>query len=182
MGLINMGPAFLAPHLSFLADLFGVRLQTFLAANNMLEADRHMRVYALAGTVLMLFIVTLSLPFLRNWAYEPYLRIHQTLAVGIAFTTVNHLRSIEGYNWTPLYSFGGIVIALALSYVGSTLYCNKKWGYPWPRIVVNLSHGVVLATIKLSRPVTIEPGQYLNLWVPSNNVEGLPQNYNVEQR
>lgn len=112
-------------------------------------------------------IVTLSMPFLRKWAYEPYLRIHQTLAVGIAFTTVNHLRSIEGYNWTPLCSFGGIVVALALTYVGSTLYCNKKWGYPWPRIVVNLNHGVVLATIKLSRPVNIEPGQYLNLWVPS---------------
>lgn len=68
MGLINMGPAFLAPHLSFLADLFGVRLETckrahrfcgLLAAGhvlfhgvvlaaNMPEADRHMRAYALA--------------------------------------------------------------------------------------------------------------------------------------
>lgn len=107
------------------------------------------------------------MPLLRKWAYEPYLRTHQMLAVGVVFATSKHLMSIKDFTWTALIIYGSVVLALAIFYTGLTLYRNKKWGYQWPRILVRLDNEVILATMSLSRPLTVEPGQYLNLWVPS---------------
>jgi len=78
-----------------------------------------------------------------------------------------HLLAIAWSRWPFLYAYGGLVSALTLFQLGRTILYNKQLGLPLPRIVVTSSHGTVKAMITVSRPLVIDAGQYVNIWVPS---------------
>ena len=78
-----------------------------------------------------------------------------------------HLRAVAWSRWPFMYAYGGLVSALTFSQLGRTILYNKQLGLPLPRIDVTSSHGTVKATITVSRPLVIDAGQYVNIWVPS---------------
>lgn len=67
----------------------------------------------------------------------------------------------------PFYTFGGTCGALALFQAGLVLYRNKVVGLPFPRLTLVSNHGSASVTIYASRPIRVDAGQYLNIWVPS---------------
>lgn len=112
-------------------------------------------------------LVLLTLPLLRRRLYELFLRTHQALAVATAVCAGIHLGSIKDYNRLPLYVFAGGFCLVASMRIVLMAYQNKRLGYPCPRVLLKLSHGTIKATIILSRPLQVDAGQYINLWVPS---------------
>jgi NAD(P)H-flavin reductase len=66
-----------------------------------------------------------------------------------------------------MYTAGGVVGLLTILQVGTFWYRNKRLGYQYPRMSVKQSNGSILATIYMSRPLHLDAGQYINIWVPS---------------
>ncbi|KAH2362573.1 hypothetical protein KXV98_004922 [Aspergillus fumigatus] len=134
--------------------------------------------FTMIGAVSLAAVALLSIPWFRQWSYEIFLRSHQLLTILFVYGTWRHLPSA---NRPPkLY----LLIALALfgttSFVElvTLLYRNGLFaGRGCPRAIVTFkvrevkeADPVVIATqvrIVLPRPVTVEPGQYINLWIPS---------------
>ena len=116
---------------------------------------------------LTILLVLLSSPFLRRRRYEFFLRLHQALALGAAFCTVMHLRSTDWPRWPFMYAYGGVFCALALFQVGMIIYRNKQVGLPCPRLSIMNNCGSISATVHASRPLRIDAGQYIDIWVPS---------------
>jgi predicted ferric reductase len=50
------------------------------------------------------------------------------------------------------------------------MYRNKSLGSPLPRVFIRADDGVVWATVELSRPLRLEAGQYINLWISAPTV------------
>lgn len=110
-------------------------------------------------------LLLLSVPILRQTFYEIFLRTHQALAIFTASSVWRHLRFIDGFPWLYIYIYGGVACFLNLVYVGLTVYRNKRRGNPFPRFLVRQQDGGICVTVELSRPVRVEAGQYINLWV-----------------
>lgn len=50
---------------------------------------------------------------------------------------------------------------------GSTLYRDGTFRYRRSRAFFTHAHGTVKIRISLSKPLKVDPGQYINLWIPS---------------
>ncbi|KAK9607398.1 hypothetical protein V6Z93_000945 [Aspergillus fumigatus] len=134
--------------------------------------------FTIIGAASLGAVALLSISWFRRWSYEVFLRSHQIFAILFVYGTWRHLPSA---NRPPkLY----LVIALAVfgttSFFGlvTLLYRNGLFaGRGCPRAIVTFkvrevkeADPVVTATqirIVLPRPVTVEAGQYINIWIPS---------------
>jgi predicted ferric reductase len=119
------------------------------------------------GTSALVLLVVLSIPSLRRRSYELFLRLHQLLAVVFAASAVYHVFSVSDLYQRPVYIFGGICGLSLLTQAALLLYRNYVHGKPWPRIQVEYDNDTLRATLRLPRPVRVDAGQYINLWVPS---------------
>ncbi|KAH6970371.1 hypothetical protein BKA56DRAFT_496850 [Ilyonectria sp. MPI-CAGE-AT-0026] len=192
LSLINMAPLFLGSHLSFLADLFGLPLRTFrhihrscglmsaalVLVHAVLVATKQgsfsmnnlPNKLAVTGAVVIVGLVILSAPPLRRRWYEFFLRTHQALAIVFAVCTVVHLRSIPKYPWLPIYIFGTVCGALSLVQLGLFTYRNVRPGSlrPYIKTLREIQDsGVIEVTLSFPRPLLIDAGHYVNIWVPS---------------
>jgi NAD(P)H-flavin reductase len=70
----------------------------------------------------------------------------------------------------PFYIYTGIFCLLGVFYVASIVYRNSKLGSRSSRLQIMNNKGMICATIQLSRPMSLNPGQYLNIWVPSTSL------------
>ncbi|KAK0761657.1 hypothetical protein N5P37_005639, partial [Trichoderma harzianum] len=188
LSLVNLLPLYLTMHLSFLADIFGIPLHIYqqlhqscgiMAVGHIIfhggvALTHHSRLstempttdwYPIMGAALMILLTILSIsPFRRRW-YELFLRLHQLLAVAVVVFVVNHLLSIAKYQWIPVYIFGGCFCSLEAFYMMSIVYHNRP-GSNSRLKAKYINDNIVSATITRSRPLTVKPGQYLNIWVP----------------
>lgn len=80
---------------------------------------------------------------------------------------IRHLASIPKFQWIPLYIFAGIFLCFAAAYTMLLLFRNIRLGKHSSRLRGTETSGIMIATVELSRPLTINPGQYVNIWVPS---------------
>ncbi|KAI5465190.1 hypothetical protein BGZ63DRAFT_379568 [Mariannaea sp. PMI_226] len=189
LSLINLGPVFLAIHLGFLADFFGVSLTTYrqvhrtcsLVSASLLfthviavtvrprtaSLDTWSLRFAIVGTSALGLLVVLSALPLRRHSYELFLRLHQFLAIVFAASIIYHIFSVSDMYRLPAYIYGAICGFLMLAQAAIVLYRNKALGKLCPRIVVRRDNGSLQATVYLPRPVRVDAGQYINLWVPS---------------
>ncbi|KAH3438007.1 hypothetical protein KXW39_000827 [Aspergillus fumigatus] len=114
--------------------------------------------FAMLAAISLAVLALLSIPWFRHWSYETFLRGHQILA-GV---------SVYGI-WKHLPSRSQLIILL---------YRNGLFaGRGSPRAIVSFSaseskeEGTVVKAahvrVLLPRPVKLEPGQYINLWMPS---------------
>lgn len=122
-------------------------------------------------------LALLSLPSVRRLCYEIFLRAHQVLAGLFVYGTWQHLPShshaSEIYLLVALGVFGLTLLSQSIVF----LYRNGLFsGRGTPRAVVSFSvskteeDSVVNAVhvrVLLPRPVRVEAGQYINLWMPS---------------
>lgn len=119
-----------------------------------------------------------SIPWFRRWSYEIFLRGHQILAGLFVYGTWRHLptksSSPKLYLWIAL----GLLGLTSCLQLVTLLYQNGLFaGRGAPRAIVSFtirkSKENVLTTtaarirILLPRPVKVEAGQYINLWIPS---------------
>ncbi|KAK1506528.1 FAD-binding domain-containing protein [Colletotrichum costaricense] len=187
--LLNLAPLFLGPSLGFVADLLGISLSHFMfwhrwqgrVASGMLvvhifTAMADQRPVGLNQTKDVLgFVGSLSavsaafcfLPFLRHHLYELCLRIHQALACLVAAGVCLHLSMMTpSRSWLWLYIYLIVAAILLLAQTCLTAYRNKMLGRTFSRAIVNHTTGTVLVSVELSRPISVEAGQYITLWIP----------------
>lgn len=122
------------------------------------------------GATALTSLVLLSIPPLRRRWYEFFLRIHQALAILFVICTIVHLRSIPNFSWLPIYIYGGISGTLCLFQLG--LYAYRNIGSECPRPYIKMvkeiqDSGVIQVELCLPRPLLIDAGNYINVWIPS---------------
>ncbi|KAL4891325.1 putative cell surface metalloreductase [Aspergillus ambiguus] len=152
-------------HLSFLADVLGINLrncqrihrvvgwitlvlQVFHVGVATLVTRVNFSIRdpkdfsAILGATSVGILIIFSLAWFRRWTYEVFIRTHQILAGVNVYGILRHL---------PKESrFPHLCIYIALGTLGLT----------------SLLH-VVKMRLTLPRPVKVEAGQYINLWMPS---------------
>ena len=69
------------------------------------------------------------------------------------------------FPWRYIYIYAGVSCLSGLVQLGLTAYRNKRWGSPLPRVFIGGDGEGISVTIELSRPVRLDAGQYLNLWI-----------------
>ncbi|KFY21433.1 hypothetical protein V493_07417 [Pseudogymnoascus sp. VKM F-4281 (FW-2241)] len=206
LSLINLIPLFLGPHISFLADIFGVPLTAFRAVHRsaglmscamvifhavvmVLSPTRFVlrgvkKISAVVGGSSIVLIALLSWNPLRRRCYEIFLRSHQTLAAVLVVSTLLHVPS----ELVPrIYIYVGLGI-FAITLTAETLlllrqngafigiFTNARWSR-LPRVgeifkypAADNSDGdknPVQFMIHCPKPVQIDAGQYINVWVAS---------------
>lgn len=129
------------------------------------------------GAISLGALALLSIPWFRRWSYEIFLRGHQILAGLIVYGTWRHLPIKSSppnlYLWIAL----GILGLTSCLHLVIFLYKNGLLAsHGAPRALVSFtfkkSKNDVIATaaqiqVLLPRPVQVEAGQYINLWMPS---------------
>lgn len=130
------------------------------------------------GAISLGVLALFSIPWFRRWSYEIFLRGHQVLAGLFVYGTWRHLPTKSSppklYLWVALGILG---LTSCLQLV--TLLCRNGLfaGCGAPRALVSfisreLKENRITVTaaqirVLLPRPVQVEPGQYINLWMPS---------------
>ncbi|KAF7133644.1 hypothetical protein CNMCM5793_004952 [Aspergillus hiratsukae] len=121
-----------------------------------------------------------SIPWFRQWSYEIFLRGHQLLAALFVYGTWQHLEARSGSSKMYfLVALGVFGLTTFLFQLVPLLYRNGLFaGRGYPRAEVSFSiksneHNeridVTAAHVRVSlpRPVQVEAGQYINLWMPA---------------
>jgi predicted ferric reductase len=128
-------------------------------------------------------LILLSHPFLRRPSYEIFLRIHQSLALLFAYSVWRHLglKSIWPKLWRfpqlYVYIFTWMFLCTFLLQLVTITYRN------WPVLsrysLAHITHvnDTVKISLKLSRPLKFEPGQYICLWIPTVSVGAFLQSH-----
>ncbi|KAL4931872.1 ferric reductase family protein [Aspergillus undulatus] len=211
LALVNLIFLLSAVHLSYLADLVGITWRTcrrihravgwmtvaLVAFHIVMEVQgkqfsfplRSMQnLFTLIGTASLGVLSLLSLPWLRQFSYEIFLRGHQIFTVLFVYGIWRHLstraRSSKTYLLVALGMFG---LTLFLQTV-TLFYRNGLFaGRGLPRAVVTFSaqtskeeRPVVTAAhirVLLPRPLKVEAGQYINLWMPSVSLSSWMQTH-----
>ncbi|KAL9041551.1 MAG: hypothetical protein Q9214_004070 [Letrouitia sp. 1 TL-2023] len=123
--------------------------------------------YSLLGGSALLAVFVLSIRIFRYPSYELYLRGHQTLACLSLYAIWRHVRS---KTLLPrLYIFvavGSFVVTSVLQW-GLIVYRNFSFKEGCCRAVVTRVDDAVRINIRLSRPIAVRAGQYVNIWIPS---------------
>ncbi|KAL4960568.1 ferric reductase family protein [Aspergillus stella-maris] len=203
LALINLIFPMSTVHLSPLSDFFGIYLRTcqrihrvtswvavFLLSTHIVTAlvekpqfsvSESRDLYTLIGSCALGVLALLSLPLLRRWSYESFLRTHHLLAGVFVYGAWRHL---------PDRTSGpGIYLTIALGMFSFSvgipllmfLYTNGLFaGRGTPRAIMSLRYypqqgqdgneemvlsGIVIR-LSLPRALKIDAGQYINLWIP----------------
>lgn len=121
----------------------------------------------------------LSVPFLKKRWYELFLRLHQSLAILLAYGLWVHLAPKPLLPRLYLYSLLGICGLSALLLGFLTLRRNSILAHGFPRATITQSRGVVIVTVVLSRPLLVKAGQQINLWLfmPSTSFRSFLQSH-----
>ena len=129
--------------------------------------------------MLLAVIIVSSLPFVRQFAYEIFLRTHQGLAVVCVYSTWRHLPSSSIFPRIYIYVPLAVLLLLASSYALIFLYRNGVIPpRPYPRASVASAkdkfsnsddqEGKPLKIrVVLPRPLDVKAGQYVNMWMPT---------------
>ncbi|KAF4768866.1 hypothetical protein HAV15_008768 [Penicillium sp. str.  len=131
------------------------------------------------GSVIMAAILLSSFPFIRRFLYEPFLRLHQALATACIYSVWRHLPSgtllPRLYVYIPL---GTMLLALLVElflfiirngvfpprpYSRASIRCDRVQQTP----IQSKEATPLKVRIALTRPLHVEAGQYISLWIPA---------------
>ncbi len=115
-----------------------------------------------AGSSLSVLLI-LSHPFLRKLSYEVFLRAHQALAALSAYTIWRHLPFKSLFPRFYIYFATALFLSVSILQCGIILYRNGTFIYGFSRAAVTRMNGDIKIHVKLSRPVKVKPGQYVEL-------------------
>ncbi|RAL07957.1 ferric reductase family protein [Aspergillus homomorphus CBS 101889] len=198
--LINLIFPLSAIHLSYLADILGIKLSTcrcihrttglmafalllyhvimtFRTQGFTFSPREEANLFAIAAAISLVLLVLILVEGVRRWAYEILLRGHQLLAVFFVYSTWRHLTTSTFYRIYLLIASAifGLLFLLQLITVSYRNGLFARRGPPRALVSFSTKFGekdqlVVTAIhirLSLPRPIRVEPGQYINLWMPS---------------
>ncbi|KAB8218283.1 hypothetical protein BDV33DRAFT_205487 [Aspergillus novoparasiticus] len=120
------------------------------------------------------FCVQLIPLALRHLSYEIALRIHQLLSFVFAYAVWRHIPSVGLSPQLYLYIVSGIFLTAVALQLGLVCYRNKL-GLCRARISFDLN--TIKVRLHLRRPLKLDAGQYINLWVPAASFWSLTQTH-----
>ncbi|PSN59202.1 putative cell surface metalloreductase [Corynespora cassiicola Philippines] len=199
LSLVNLIPAFAGPHLSFLADFFGISLFTFRRIHRLagilsfpllafhvaimmttqtpfpLEIAHNM--WGLVGAASLSLLLLFSCPIFRRYSYEVFLRIHQALAALIAFSVWRHLELQPFLTRLNLYILAASFLSMLFLQSMHLLYRNKAMGTGLSQAYIIRDGDAVKIRLRLSRRVRVKAGQYVGLWIPAVSLMSFLQSH-----
>ncbi|RAK94827.1 ferric reductase family protein [Aspergillus ibericus CBS 121593] len=211
LALINLVFPLSATHLSYLADLLGIKWRTccrihratgwmtiVLVSFHIIAMIQDQQfsfslyesqdMFTLIGAASLGILALCSNTWFRRWSFEIFLRGHQILAALFVYGTLRHLSDenapLNHYLWISLGALG-LTSCLQLMIL---LYRNGLFaGRGAPRALVTFTSKktnedkliVTAARVRvlLPRPVQVEAGQYINIWIPSVSVRSWTQTH-----
>ncbi|KAK2005411.1 hypothetical protein LZ32DRAFT_696669 [Colletotrichum eremochloae] len=121
----------------------------------------------LVGSIAMVAAATVTfLPFFRRRIYELCLRTHQALSALAVVGAALHLLSVAARFKLWLCIYLAVTTTTTLAQGCLIAFRNKAMGHTFGRAYIDHVTGTVQVSIKLSRPLKFEAGQYLLLWIP----------------
>ncbi|KIW36230.1 uncharacterized protein PV06_11478 [Exophiala oligosperma] len=189
LSVINLGPLLSGLHLNFLADLLGLSVGAIRAAHRTVSfvafglAAFHVIVAAVTERALFRrelekpFVVIAALAFciliitprrlVQKASYEIFIRLHQILSLLCAASIWQHLSSVRCPDRLYLLIFLALM-AVAFACEAVLVLVRNGWSFlKRSRVTVTNSCGMLKVKVHLCKPLKIEPGQYINLWMPS---------------
>ncbi|WQF90597.1 Putative FAD-binding 8, ferric reductase, NAD binding domain-containing protein [Colletotrichum destructivum] len=201
LALVNMVFQYVAWHLDSLTNLLGLgwrsicRLHGLVGIMTLLLLIFHSIVAQMSskpfpldvsdnrGAVLAAsaigVLVLLSIPAFKDNFYEVFMRLHQGLAILSIYGIWEHLALQPPLARLCLYVLIG-ASALSLLFLSClVVHRNGLLGHGFPRTSINNSGDVIILKLSLSRPVLIDAGQSISLWVltPSARLRSLWQTH-----
>lgn len=98
--------------------------------------------------------------------------IHHLVAGWLGFAMWRHIPTDSQFSLIFLYVVAGIFLASLTWQVGETVYTNGWW-FQSVSLSQNGSYDYIQVRMTLRKPVKVEPGQYINLWIPLGPLSGL---------
>ncbi|KAJ2982467.1 hypothetical protein NQ176_g1365 [Zarea fungicola] len=111
---------------------------------------------------------------LRNVWYEGALRMHQALSLAFAYAIWRHVGSVKLFPSLYIYVGGALFLTTSTAFLGYVVYRNRS-GLSWARI--SLDKGTIQVRLQLSRPLKVQAGQYISLWLPSVSSSSFAQTH-----
>ncbi|OBT55433.1 hypothetical protein VE04_05610 [Pseudogymnoascus sp. 24MN13] len=185
---VNMIPLLAGPHFAFLSDLLGLSLKTIrgihrpagwmtaalvllhamaAASDGPLPIDVSQNLFAVVGASLLCLLLVLLLPLFRKLSYELFLRSHQALAFAFIYAVWRHVPSDKSFPRAYIYITMGIFAATYLLQSGAVIVRNGVFRHQMSRATITHDAGAVKMQLRLSKPLAMDAGQYINLWIPS---------------
>ncbi|KAK5400827.1 hypothetical protein LTR06_011211 [Exophiala xenobiotica] len=171
LSIINLGALYSGLHLNFLASLLGFSLGTL----RIIHRSASLIALSLAGFHIVVGAVTDKSAFQRaalkpsaliRPSYEVFLRLHQVVALACACAIWRHIRSRD-FSRVVLYIFSGLLGITFIGETGVVIFRNGCSYRRGSRVTITSTCGMVQLKVHLAKPLQIEPGQFLNLWMPS---------------
>lgn len=104
--------------------------------------------------------------FARILPYEILLFIHRTMSLMLGYAIWRHLPTKELFPRLYLYIIGGVFSLAMAVQTGITLYRSRcrfhRADLSWS------SKPIIQVLVRLQSRLKVEPGQYINLWIPSS--------------
>ncbi|KAF2195727.1 hypothetical protein K469DRAFT_758547 [Zopfia rhizophila CBS 207.26] len=122
--------------------------------------------WGLVGGSSLCLLLLLSYPLLRKPSYEIFLRVHRVLAVLSAFSIWRHLALLPFLSCLYVYSFAIMFLSMLLLQSAHFLYQNKAMGASLSQAYIIHNGNTIKIRLSLSRPLKVEAGQYIGLWIP----------------
>ncbi|KAH7228605.1 uncharacterized protein BKA55DRAFT_526647 [Fusarium redolens] len=124
---------------------------------------------ALAG----IYFILIPIRTFPSWIpYEMLLSIHYLVAGWLGFAMWRHIPTDSQFSLIFLYVVAGIFLGSLAWQVGETVYTNGWW-FQSVSLSQNGSYDYIQVRMTLRKPVKVEPGQYINLWIPLGPLSGL---------
>ena len=125
----------------------------------------------------MCALTILSRRIFHRPSYEVFLRSHQGLALLCLCAIWYHVRKAKLFPRLCLYSFAAIFGVTFVLEAITVWLRNELLQHRRAEATVSPSCGMVKLRLRLSAPLKVEPGQYLNLWMPSVSLSACLQSH-----
>lgn len=103
--------------------------------------------------------------------------MHQALALFSAYSIWRHLPSDSLFPRMYIYISAALFLSTSVVQCVSIVWWNGTFRHGHALALVTHAEGSVKITIRLSRPLSIQAGQYIDLWMPSASFSSFLQSH-----
>ncbi|EKG09128.1 FAD-binding 8 [Macrophomina phaseolina MS6] len=193
--LVNMIPLYGGTHVAHMADTLGVSRRTYLQIHRiagvatLVAATFHVCVmlvaresissenrHSLMALIVFGIIAITSFPPLRKYWYESFLRIHQLSSIVAFLSLLWHVPSGNTFFVICQTITAAIFLIALIAQVAVMVYRNDLY-HGGPTVRIGGSKELLQIDLELRKPLRTEPGQYVNLWIPSLSTWSFAQSH-----
>lgn len=122
--------------------------------------------YLTKAACTLVLTVPVTCGAVRRRHFQAALKSHYTLAAVALGGMEYHL--LERQSVCRWYLLGaiGMWAALSIGVCVVALFVSKPWRYPKPEVVMRAANGLLWVDIRLPSTWSMQPGQYIQLWMP----------------